>query len=132
MHLIPPDGPPREVELERACQHHGRIRLKIKGVDTIEQAKALRNFLVAVPENELVDLDDGEFYHFELEGLDVVDEEGRNLGVLQEVLALPAHELYVIRGPEGELLLPAVEAFILDVDLEAGVMRVKVPEVDED
>ena len=132
MHLIPPDGPPREVELERARLHHGRIRLKIKGIDTVEQAQALRNLLVAVPEDELVDLDEGEFYHFELEGLDVVDEEGRPLGVLEEVLALPAHELYVIRGPQGELLLPAVEAYVLEVDLEAGVMRVKVPEVDED
>jgi 16S rRNA processing protein RimM len=132
VHLVPPQGAAREVELERARQHHGRVRLKIKGVDTVEQAQALRNYLVAVPEDELVDLDEGEFYHFELEGMDVVDEEGRPVGVLEEVLALPAHELYVIRGPLGELLLPAVEAYVLEVDLESNVMRVRVPEVDED
>lgn len=132
MHLVPPQGAPREVELERARLHHGRIRLKFKGVDTVEQAQALRNYLVAVPEDELVDLDEGEFYHFELEGLDVVDEEGRPLGVLEEVLATPAHEIYVVKGPRGELLIPAVEAYVLAVDLEGNTMRVRVPEVDED
>lgn len=132
MHLVPPEGPVREVELERARLHHGRIRLKLKGVDTVEQAQALRNHLVAVPEDELVELDDGEFYHFELEGLDVVDEHGQPVGVLEEVLATPAHEIYVIRGERGELLLPAVEAYVLDVDLDANTMRVRVPEVDED
>ena len=51
-------------------------------------------------------LEDGEFYYHELEGLQVESVKGQALGILTEVLPTGANDVYVVRGPQGELLIP--------------------------
>jgi 16S rRNA processing protein RimM len=80
--------------------------------------------LVQVPLEDAVPLEEGEYYHFQLEGMDVVTETGEWLGRVGEVLRGGAHDVYLVRGPRGEILLPAVEDVILELDLEARKMTV--------
>ena len=60
-------------------------------------------------------------------GLEVVDEDGRELGVVKEVLFTGANDVYVVERADGsELLLPAVKDVVLRVDVDAGRMVVRL------
>lgn len=119
-------GPARRVQVESARFHKGLVLLKLVGVDTPEQAAELRNYLVAVCPDEVVSLEDG-YFHYQLEGLQVFDPQGGLLGNVREVLANPAHEIYRIVGPAGEILVPAVPEYVLSISLEEGQMVVRPP-----
>ncbi len=114
------DGKPFEVE--RARVHKTCVLLKLAGINNINEAQKYRNKCVCVDRDE-VDLDDGAYFIADLEGLTVIDADGQALGKIREVLTLPSHDVYVIRGKD-EYMIPAVEEFIREVDIEAGVMYV--------
>ena len=114
------DGKPFEVE--RARVHKTCVLLKLAGINNINEAQKYRNKYVCVDRGE-VELDDGAYFIADLEGLTVIDADGQELGKIREVLTLPSHDVYVIRGKD-EYMIPAVEEFIREVDIEAGVMYV--------
>lgn len=138
VHLIPPakngapEGPGQiwllPVESTRA--HHGRMLVKLKGVSSMDQAGWLRNYVLAVPEDELVELEEGEYWHWQLEGLDVVTPAGEKLGTLREVLTTPAHDLYCVATGQREILIPAVNEYVHEVDLQGGRIVVTPPELE--
>ena len=82
--------------------------------------------LVQIPLEEAVPLEEGEYYHFQLTGLRVETEDGQWLGQLAEVLSTGANDVYVVRGPRGELLLPAVDEVVLELDLASKRMVVRL------
>ena len=124
--------PVRKLEIEAVRAHSGGFLLKFKGVESKEQAAALRNYFLAVPEDELVILEEDEFWHWELEGLRALDFDGKEVGVLAEVIESPAHDLYLIKTPGGrEHLVPAVREFVPEIDIEKGIVVVKILEIDE-
>jgi 16S rRNA processing protein RimM len=95
---------------------------------TLEAVGELRNQLVYVRAEDLPILPEGDYYHHQVLGLRVLDDAGRMLGVLSDILETGANDVFVIRPESGpEILLPALESVILDVDLQHGEMRVKVP-----
>lgn len=116
-----------EYRVEGARFHKKAVLLKLEGVDSMEAAEALRSRTVAIPEEELAELEEDEYWHFELEGLTVVDEEGTTVGELTQVLENPGHDIYVVKGSGGEVLLPAVSEYILEVNLPERRMRVRLP-----
>lgn len=125
--------PVRRLEIESVREHSGGFLLKFVGVDSIDQASALHGHFLAVPEDELVILEEDEYWHWELEGLNAFDPEGRSLGTLTEVIESPAHDLYVIRTEEGrEHLVPAVHQYVPEIDLEKKRIVVIIPVIEED
>ncbi len=119
----------REVVIERVFPHKRRFVLKIAGVDSIEEAEALRGLDLRIAESELARLPEGSFYHHELFGLRAVDTDGSLLGRVEDVLetGAPARVL-VIRGEGAEILVPFAEPFIKDVDLVNRSLVVRRPE----
>lgn len=115
--------PPRRVAVESARLHQNLVLIKFKGIDRVEEAEPLRGFLVAVSDEETIELEEGEYYHYEIEGLQAFDPDGKSLGVVDEVLSTPAHELYRI----GDLLIPAVPEYVLEVDLDNARIVVRPP-----
>lgn len=113
----------------RQCRmHQGAALLVLEGVPTRNDAEDLRGARIHVFGEDLPDLADGEYYAHDLVGLQVVDMEGNALGELVEVLATGANDVYVVRGPAGERLLPAIESVVKAIDMEAGLLRVIIPE----
>jgi 16S rRNA processing protein RimM len=101
-------------------------RVRLRGVDDRETAEGLRGCRVLIREEELPELEEGEFYHFELIGLRAVDAAGQELGKIVDVFEGGGHDLYTVRTAEGvEVLVPAVAAFVAAVDLEAGEVRLE-------
>ena len=117
-------GDVREIESSR--RHKGAFLLKLAGIDTPEDVTGYRNEYLEVPEGDLATLDEGEYYCYELIGLRVVSTEGEDLGEIAEVLERPANDVFVVRGPKGEALIPAVDDIVREVDVEGGVITVEV------
>lgn len=107
--------------------HQKNLLIAFEGHTHRDMAGSFRNHLVYVRTATLPPLPEGEFYHHELIGLHVQSTAGEDLGTLTEILETGANDVYVIRGASGkELLLPAIETVIAEVDLDAGVMRVNL------
>lgn len=117
-------------DVESVRYHSNWILLKLVDIDTPEDVGLFRNWLVSVPEDELVELEEGEYWHFQLEGLQVFDPNGTLLGTFREVIETPGHDIYAITTPTGgELLIPAVEEYIISVDLENKKIVAKPPQI---
>jgi 16S rRNA processing protein RimM len=92
------------------------------------QAELLRDRPIMIRPEQLPPPREGEFFIRDLIGLQVHSEQGEPLGELTDVLELPAHDVYQVMAGERELLIPAVADVILKVDLERGLMIVRLPE----
>jgi 16S rRNA processing protein RimM len=110
----------RPATVEHCRWHKGKAVLKLRAVDDRDQAEELRGRYLRVPGSDLAKLDEGEYYLFQLVGLTAVTEEGRELGRVKEVLQTGANDVYVVDTPRGELLLPAIQDVVKDVELAAG------------
>jgi 16S rRNA processing protein RimM len=122
------DGGCREVRVEKAWPHKDRWVLQLEGVDSIDAADELRGRRLGLPESELAPLDEGTFYHHQLRGLRVEDEQGANLGVVEDLLETGAALVLVVRGAGGERLIPFAESFVRTVDVAGGRLVVHLLE----
>ncbi|MFH1144854.1 MAG: ribosome maturation factor RimM [Candidatus Eisenbacteria bacterium] len=75
---------------------------------------------IQIRASELPPLEEGSYYHFQLLGLEVVDADGRRLGVLAEILETGGNDIYRVCGEQGEILVPAIEDAIASIDVAAG------------
>ena len=97
--------------------------LKVKGIDTMEAAQAMRGKTVELYRE---DIDDEVIFAAELIGVEVYAE-GECIGKIKEVLDYPGNSVYVVKG-QYEYMIPAVKAFILSTDVEANRMEVRLLE----
>lgn len=115
--------------VQAARIHQNALLLKLQDVDTRNDAEALRGAMASVNVAELPELEPGDHYIHELLGLQVDTVDGRRLGELVEVLTTGANDVYVVQDSQDrETLLPAIDSVVLQVDLDAGVMTVAIPE----
>jgi 16S rRNA processing protein RimM len=119
----------REVAVTHVWPHKGRYVLKLEGVDSISAAEELRALEVFIREDELPALPEGSYYHHQLRGLRVEDEDGALLGTVTSVLETGGEApVLEVQGPAGERLLPLAESFVKQVDLARGRLVVAWPE----
>jgi 16S rRNA processing protein RimM len=102
------------VTVESFRIHKGRPLIKLSGIDDVDAAQALQWQELYSAEAAKPNLEEDEFLTEDLIGLKVVTTEGQELGNVEDVLALPAHDVLVI----GSIMIPAVKAFVKDVDLD--------------
>ncbi len=123
------------VDIERSHPHKNIVLVKIKGVDTVEQAQMLRNKILYM-DREDVELEDGCYFVQDLIGLEVIDNDsGRNYGKLCEVSFTGANDVYHIKDTDGRIrLIPAIPDVVIETDITSGIMKIHVPEglFDED
>lgn len=96
------------------------------GIDTREAAELLRNNYITLPISKLPKLEDDAFYHHELIGLRVETEDGRVLGTVSEVMETGANDVYVVKTPDGDLLLPAIYQVVKSIEPAEGRMVVEL------
>ena len=118
------DGAPRRVLSSRV--HKGSVIAKLEGVDMVEEAMLLRDKTVQIRRAD-ARLPEGAFFLADIIGLKVVDEQGRALGALKEVLSPSVQQVYVIEG-EREIMIPAVPEFILETNITDGYIKVRLIE----
>ncbi len=112
------------------------VYLTLKGFPDRASVEKFRHALLQVPEASLPNLPEGEYYRFQLIGLTVVDRAGRELGTLAEVIETGANDVYRVRTPGrggsptagADILLPATDDVIIEVDLAAKRLVVDPPD----
>jgi 16S rRNA processing protein RimM len=105
--------------------HASGMLVRFRGIKSPEEAGLYRNTWVYVPAANRPKLPEGEYYHHQFIGLNVVTDEGHDLGVLADIIETGANDVYVVRDAEGkDVLLPAIPPVILDIKLADRQMRV--------
>jgi 16S rRNA processing protein RimM len=90
-----------------------------EGLGAREEAGELRDHVLEIPSSELPELPEGDFYPFQLEGLEARAPAGRRVGVVRELLEAPANDVLVVTMDEGgEVLLPFVMEAVPEVHLD--------------
>lgn len=119
------DGAPRKVRAARV--HQGNVLALLEGVEDVNAAMPLKGKTVMLRREDLP-LPQGGYFLADLLGLTVVDAaSGEKLGELADILFPSAQRVYVVRG-EREFMIPAVAEFVEQVDVDGGVMRVRLIE----
>jgi 16S rRNA processing protein RimM len=113
----------------KAGRHKNQVMLCLDGVATRSQAEELAGLEVQGDRRRFPPLPEGEYYWFQVLGLPVINlADGARLGYLDHIIPTPGHDVYVVVEGEREVLLPAVEDVIVEIDLEEGVIKASPPE----
>ena len=100
--------------------HKGNAIIKLNSVNSVEDAEKLQGKLVEIHHDQLQPLPEGQYYHFQLIGLEVRTTQGDVLGRITEVLPKPSNDIYIVNGSKGEILVPAIEDVVKSIDLSRG------------
>jgi 16S rRNA processing protein RimM len=100
--------------------------LKLSGIDDRDAAAKLVRSSVWMPAEKMNKLSEGEYYWHEIIGLQVVTEEGQALGRIESVFPTGSNDVYICRGGEKEILLPAIGEVVRKIDTDRGIMVVRL------
>ena len=125
------DGKSRDLRLAAARDSVPRPLIRFAGIDRRDDAAELTRGELWAERERIPDPGPGMAYTFQLVGCRVVTEEGRDLGVLENVWSTGANPVYVVRG-ERELLLPAHPGVVKRVNLAEATITVALPAGIED
>jgi 16S rRNA processing protein RimM len=114
-----------KLHLASAIPERGWARVKFREINDLDTAESLCNAEIVIGAEQLPTLDDGEFYADSLIGSRAVSVEGEDLGILTEIYPFDHHDIWVVQGDFGELLIPAVESFIERVDSVEHLVVIK-------
>lgn len=98
----------------------GELQVKFVGVDDRDQAHALRGYTIEIRRNDFAPTKADEYYWADLVGLSVFNRSGICLGKVSKLMETGAHDVLVIDGEYGNMLIPFVSHFIDQVDVAAG------------
>lgn len=121
--------PPVPMQIKRLRYQKDRPVIKLEGIDDRNAAEAIRDMRVSIFADDLEELPEGEHYVRDLIGCRVVDTAagGREVGVLRDVIQNTAQSVLDVETAEGKsVLIPAVDAFLRNIDEEAGVIEVEL------
>ncbi len=120
---------PIELTVKSHRKHKNFDLLSFEGHPSINDVEKYRDGILKVSKDDSVDLAENEFYYHEIIGLRVVEEDGTELGKVKEILSPGANDVWVVQRPKkADILLPYIASVVKEVDLEAGVIRVEIPE----
>ena len=100
--------------------------LKLETIDSRNSAELIRGACLEVPATELKPLPKGEYYRFQLLGLEVCSTEGKTLGKISNVLATGSNDVYEVSSETGPFLIPAIDDVVKSIDLGKGRMTIQI------
>jgi 16S rRNA processing protein RimM len=119
-----PRGKVKPYEILEVTRQPTRLILHLKDIQTLEEAQSLAGKEIFIQKGSLPALPEGEYYWFEILGMEVETEEGKRIGRIKEILPTGANDVYVVQGEKREIFLPAIERVIQSIDRIGKVMKV--------
>ena len=120
-------GENRHLSVVSARPHKNVFLVELAGLTDINQAESFRGAGIYISKDALV-REEGEYFWFELLGLDVFSNDGVFLGIVSQIIPAGDNEIYVVKNGDREIYLPAAQEVINHIDLENGKMIVSVLE----
>jgi len=114
--------------ISSAQWHQSGLIIKLDTINSPEDARRLRGKAIEIPRQQVHSLPEGQYYHFQLIGLEVWTTQGELLGKISEILNAESNDNYVVRSPKGETLIPAIDDVIKSIDLDRGRMTIEAIE----
>jgi len=118
------DQEPTLVEVLSTRQAPKALLMRLAGVGSVEDAEALRGYALCIPRDALPSLEEGEYYHADLIGIEAIDESG-SIGRVIEVIDYPSAECLKIERPDGFLEVPMLPQWLDRVDVDGGRVHLK-------
>lgn len=107
-----------EFRIEQVRYSKNMVLLKLEGIDDINKAEKYRNFYLKINRKDAVELEENSYFIIDIIGCEVYTDENELLGKVIDVLPTGSNDVYVVKTSEGkEILLPAIEDVIKDVDI---------------
>ncbi len=124
----------RSVEVEKATpSRKGLFSVHFKDVSDRNAADLLRGVELEVPESSVPQPPEGVYYHYQLVGSRVIDAAGRSIGTLSGIMETGANDVYVVSTQDGrDILVPATQNTVKEVDTVKRVITVDLPEAEAD
>ena len=117
--LVDKKGNLLEIQIEEVKYSKNQVLLKLKGIETVEEAEKYRNCYLKLPREKARKLPKNTYFIADLIGLEVYTEEGKLLGKVDDIYNTGASDIYVIKDELGkQILLPAIKDVIKQIDLE--------------
>ncbi|GCD83374.1 ribosome maturation factor RimM [Parageobacillus thermoglucosidasius] len=117
---------PIEVIVKSHRVHKSFDLLSFEGYDNINLVEKFKGAMLKVPESQLGELNEGEYYFHEIIGCTVVTEEGETVGTVSEILTPGANDVWVVKRNNGkEALIPYIEDIVKNVDVEAKIITIR-------
>ncbi len=111
--------------IERSRCHDKHAVVKLAEIDDRSAAEMLRGCELEIPFSQAQPLPEGEYYPLQLIGLNVQTTEGQELGQVVDIMATGSNDVYVVRGPHGEVLVPAIADVVESIDLEKRLITIR-------
>ena len=115
-------------EIEFSRKQHGRLILKLRGIDSISEVENRVGAEVSVSEDQIPPALQGTFYTFHLKGCVVITTDGESVGMVTDVLDNGGTPILKVDGQDGEVLIPFAQAYLRDIDLGQRRIEVDLPE----
>jgi len=107
--------------------HGGDMLVSLKELPDRTAVEIFRNVMVYMKSEDMPELPEGDYFIHQLVGMEVITDQGEKLGILKEILITGANDVYLVESPEGkELLLPAIEDVVLDINQDSGQILVHI------
>jgi 16S rRNA processing protein RimM len=120
----------RTIESVRA--HKGGILLALQGITSVDAAKEWVGHELCIDKTTLPEPEKGTYYWHQIIGLKVFTVDNRHLGLVAAIFPTGSNDVYVVRDGRKEVLIPAIESVVVEIDLAHKVLRVDLPEGLED
>ena len=118
-------GQSQSYRIERVRYASPFIYLKLAGLSSLEEAQPLAGGSILIPEEDRMPLPEGNYYHFEIEGLDVYLENGTRLGKIASIMETGSNDIYVVKAEGKEFLIPALSSVVKEVNLPERRMTIR-------
>ena len=114
-------------EIEGVRFHKQFVLLKLKGIDSINDAELLKNTEIKIPKELAIPCEKDEYYISDLYGMKVLAGE-EEIGIIEDIIFTGANDVYVVKSKDSEVLIPAIKQCILDVNVKEKIMKVHLLE----
>ena len=109
----------KEYEIEEVKYHKNMVLIKLKGIDTVEEAEKLRDGYLQVDRKDEEPLEEGTYYIVDMIGLEVYTDDENILGKLEDIYNTGSNDIYVVKNEQRkQILLPAISEVIQKIDME--------------
>lgn len=117
--LVEKNGKLLDIQIEEVKYSKNQILLKLKGIDTVEEAEKYRNCYIKIARENAKKLPKNTYFIADLLGLTVYTDENILLGKVEDIYNSGASDIYVIKSEDGkQILLPGIKDVIKQIDLE--------------
>ena len=112
--------------IEKSHPRKDHYVLKLSTVNDIQSERYLQGKALEIPLSKARTLPEGEYYRFQIIGLEVVSTEGETVGRIVDILPTVSNDVYIVQSPKGDILIPAIEDVVKSIDLEKGQMFIEI------